>query len=126
MTRPALAAPASEIVTFARNWVRFAAHHGLDEALRLLDCRDDHPTWSEALVRAMSKDHFGNGETCVITDPDAVDGLRIDAYPYNDGSGYAVDHDLAMNHRRSDFTAQFEFIRVKEGYAIYLADIHVL
>ena len=31
-----------------------------------------------------------------------------------------------MNHQRSDFTAQFEFKRTKDGYAIYLTDIHVL
>ena len=126
MTRPALEAPASEIIAYARDWVRFAARHGLDEALRLLDRRDGDPAWSEALVREMSEDHFGDGQTCVITDPDVVRGLRVDAYPYDDGSGFAVDHDLAMNHQRSDFTAQFEFIRVEDGYAIYLADVHIL
>ena len=63
---------------------------------------------------------------CIITDPDAFKELRVEACRYNDGSGFAVDHDLAMNHKRSDFTAQFEFIRTKDGYAIYLADIHVL
>ena len=126
MTRPALEAPASEIIAYARDWVRFAARHGLDEALRLLDRRDGDPAWSEALVREMSEDHFGDGQTCVITDPDAGGGLRVDAYPYDDGSGFAVDHDLAMNHQRSDFTAQFEFIRAESGYVIYLADVHIL
>ena len=72
------------------------------------------------------EDHFGDGETCVIASPDAFSELRVDAYRYNDGSGFAVDHDLAMNHKRSDFTAQFEFKRTTQGYAIYLADIHVL
>ncbi len=28
---------------------------------------------------------------------------RVDAYPYDDGSGFAVDYDLAMNHRHPDF-----------------------
>ena len=111
MRRPTLEAPASEIIAFARDWVRFAARHGLDEAIHLLDHRDGDPAWSEALVREMSEDHFDDGQTCVITDPDAVGGLRVDACAYKDGSGFAVDHDLAMNGRRSDFTAQFEFIR---------------
>lgn len=31
-----------------------------------------------------------------------------------------------MNHKRSDFTAQFEFKRTPEGYAVYLTDIQVL
>ena len=126
MIRPSLEASESEILAFARDWVRFAARHGLDEALRLIDKRDSDPSWSEAFVRSISEDHFGDGETCVITAPDPFGELRVDAYRYNDGSGFAVDHDLAMNHKRSDFTAQFEFRKTREGYAIYLADIHVL
>jgi hypothetical protein len=126
MTRPTLEASESEILAFARDWVRFAAKHGLDEALNLIDRRGGKPPWSEAFVRTISEDHFGDGQTCVITDPDAFRELRVDAYRFNDGSGFAVDHDLAMNHQRSDFTAQFEFKKTKEGYAIYLTDIHVL
>jgi hypothetical protein len=126
MTRPSLEASKLDILAFARDWVRFAAKHGLDEALHLIDRRGSEPPWSEAFVRSISEDHFGDGQTCVITDPDAFRELRVDAYRYNDGSGFAVDHDLAMNHQRSDFTAQFEFRKTKEGYAIYLADIHVL
>jgi hypothetical protein len=126
MTRPSLEAGESEILAFARDWVRFAAKRGLDEALLLIDRRDSDPPWSEAFVRSISGDHFNDGQTCVITDPDAFRELRVDGYRYNDGSGFAVDHDLAMNQQRSDFTAQFEFKKTNEGYAIYLADIHVL
>lgn len=126
MTRPSLNASEAEILAFARDWVRYAARHGLDEALRLIDRRDGGAPWSEAFVRSMSEDHFGDGQTCVITDPDAFKELRVDAYRYNDGSGFAVDHDLAVNQQRSDFTAQFEFKKTREGYAIDLADIHVL
>ena len=126
MTRPTLDASESEIIAFTRDWVRYAARHGLDQAMRLIDRRDRDSDWSEALVRSISEDHFGDGESCVITDPDEIKELRVNAYCYDDGSGFAVDHDLAMNHKRSDFTAQFEFKRTKDGYAIYLADIHVL
>ncbi len=126
MIRPSLDATEAEVLAFTRDWVRFAAKHGLNEALRLLDRRDSDPAWSEALVRSLSEDHFSDGETCTITDPDDFRDLRVEAYEYHDGSGFAVDHDLAMNHQRSDFTAQFVFEKTKEGYAIYLADIHVL
>ena len=126
MIRPSLEASESEILAFARDWVRYAAKHGLDEALHVIDRRDRDPRWSETLVRSISEDHFGDGQTCVITDPDAIKELRVQAYRYDDGSGFAVDHDLAMNHQRSDFTAQFEFRKTKDGYAVYLADIHVL
>jgi hypothetical protein len=126
MTPPSLDATESEILTFARNWVRYAARHGLDEALRWIDKRESDPTWSEAFVRSISENHFGDGQTCVITDPDAFDDLRVETYEYDDGSGFAVDHDLAMNGQRSDFTAQLEFLRTENGYAVYLDDIHVL
>jgi len=86
MTRPSLEASESEILAFARDWVRFAAKHGLDEALRLIDRRDSDPAWSETFVRSISEDHFGDGQTCTITDPDAFRELRVDAYRYNDGS----------------------------------------
>ena len=91
--------------------MQFAAKKGLDEALRLIDRRDNDPAWGEAFVRWISENHFGDGETCIITDPDAFQELRVDAYRFSDGSGFAVDHDLAMNYQRSDFTAQFEFRR---------------
>lgn len=126
MKRPSLEADESEILEFARTWVKYAAKHGLDEALNLIDRRDSDPPWSEALVRSISEDHSGDGQTCIITDPDEFSDLRVDAYRYDDGSGFAVDHDLVMNEQRSDFTAQFEFIKTKHGYTIYLADIHVL
>ena len=126
MRRPSLEASENEILAFAREWVRFAARHGLDAALPLLDRRDGDPPWSEALVKQLTTDHFEDGESCVITDPDAFADLRVEAYEYDDGSGFAVDHDLAMNHQRSDFTAQFVFEKTGSGYAVFLADIHVL
>jgi hypothetical protein len=126
MKHPSLEASESEIVDFARDWVRHAAKHGFDDALRFLDRRDSDPPWNEAFVRSISEDHFSDGQTCAITDPDVFPDLRVNAYRYNDDSGFAVDHDLAMNHQRSDFTAQFEFKKTKNGYAIYLTDIHVL
>ena len=58
MTRPSLEASESEILAFARDWARFAAKHGLDEALRLIDRRDSEPAWSEAFVRRMHVTHF--------------------------------------------------------------------
>jgi len=126
MRRPTLDATETEVIAFVREWIRFAANQGLDQALRLIDRRESDPAWSEKFVRSISENHFGGGETCIITDPDAFEELRVDAYRYDDGSGFAVDHDLAMNCKRSDFTAQFDFKRTERGYAIYLADIHVL
>jgi len=126
MKRPPLDAQEAEIISFARDWVRYVAEHGLDKALELIDRKTDSPPWSEEYVRRISEDHFDDGHTCAITDPDPFDDLRVDAYRYNDGSGFAVDHDLAMNNKRSDFTALFEFKKTEHGYEIFLEDIHVL
>lgn len=126
MLRPSLDASDIDIATFTREWIRFAASQGLDKALLILDRKGNEPPWSEAFVRLISEDHFGDGETCVITDPDVIPELRVEVYRYDDGSGFAVDHDLAMNGQRSDFTAQFEFVRNRDGFSIHLADIHVL
>ena len=126
MTRPSLDASETEILAFARDWVRYAAKNGLNEAMLLLDRRAGVPRWNEAFVRSISEDHFGDGETCIITDPDKFSELRVNAYRFDDDSGFAVDHDLAMNDQRSDFTAQFEFRRTPHGFTIHLADIHVL
>jgi hypothetical protein len=126
MKRPALDAHESEIIAFSREWICHAAKHGLDQALTLIDRRNYGPPWSEEFVRTISTGHFDDGCTCVITDPDAFEDLRVDAYRYNDGSGFAVDHDLAMNHKQSDFTAQLDFRKTENGDAIFLDDIHVL
>ncbi|MGW8390583.1 DUF7668 domain-containing protein [Pseudoduganella sp. HUAS MS19] len=94
--------------------------------MKLINCKPNGPPWSEELVRRISEDHFDDGHACVISDPDAFDDLRVDAYRYNDEPGFAVDHDLAMNNERSDFTALFEFKKTEHGYEILLEDIHVL
>jgi hypothetical protein len=126
MKRPSIEAEEPEILAFAREWVRYVARHGLDDAMRLIDRRPKDPPWSEEFVRKISESHFDDGLSCVITDPDEFDDLRVEAYRYNDDSGFAVDHDLAMNHKRSDFTALFEFKKTPDGYSIFLEDIHVL
>ncbi|TWT85833.1 hypothetical protein Pla123a_06400 [Posidoniimonas polymericola] len=124
--RPDLTATHKEIVQYAREWVCYAASHGLNAALNLLDRRDSEPPWSEEFVGTLSENHFGDGAKGVISDPSGHGDLRVEAYEFNDGSGFAVDHDLAMNGKRSDFTAQFEFIKSNSGFQIYLTDIHVL
>ncbi len=50
----------------------------------------------------------------------------MDVYTYTDGTGYGVDHDLALNGKLSDFTAQFDIRKSKERLTIILENIHVL
>jgi hypothetical protein len=52
-------------------------------------------------------------------------GIRWSA-PLQDGTGFQFDYDLPLNGEWSDLTAQFEFLRRSDGYAVVLHDIHVL
>jgi hypothetical protein len=125
MLRPTVEASAAEILSFAREWVEFAAEHGLRPALAELDQPEKLP-WTEELFKQLTFNHFDDGEHCSITSSAGVDGIRVEAYEYNDGSGFAVDHDLALNGKRSDLTAQFDFRKDVARYRVYLEAFHVL
>ena len=125
MRRPGIDATAAKIEQYVRSWVKAAANEGFEVALSYLDPNPDVP-WSDQLFDEYTYNHFDDDEHCHITDPDLIDGLRVGVYAYDDGSGFAVDHDLAMNGKRSDFTAQFDIRKGKSHLIIILRDIHVL
>ena len=125
MKRPAPNATVEEIAAFVRAWVALAAERGFEAALAELDSNDKVP-WSQQMLDELTFDHFYDGKQPRITDPAAVPDLGVGVYPYHDGSGFWVDHDLAMDGRKSDFTAQFDFRRTKTGFRIILADVHIL
>ena len=125
MNRPRLDATEEEILSFARQWVELAAQRGFEAALPELDSSDGIK-WSQSLFDQLTFDHFDDGKQPRITDPNAVMGLRVDAYEYDDGSGFAVDHDLPVDPKCSDFTAQFDFRKSPTGWRIVLIDVHVL
>jgi hypothetical protein len=45
---------------------------------------------------------------------------------FNDGSGFYFDFAVPLDGQWSDLTAQFEFRKHANGYAVVLEDIHVL
>ncbi|WP_425267259.1 DUF7668 domain-containing protein [Aeoliella straminimaris] len=125
MNRPALDASESEILDYAKSWIRLAARKGFEAAVSELEpSRSVH--WTQSLLEQVTFDHFGDGCQPRITDPDKVQDLHVEAYEYNDGTGYAVDHDLPLDGKRSDFTVQFDFRKGVTEYLVYLDDIHVL
>lgn len=125
MIRPAVDASEAEILAFARAWVELAASSGLQVALGELDQPESSP-WTEDQFKQLTFNHFDDGEYCSITSSVGIKGIRVDAYEYNDGSGFAVDHDLALNGRRSDLTAQLDFRKDDVSYRVYLEAFHVL
>ncbi len=123
--RPPITADEEVIEHYVRTWVYYAAENGFDSALQELDT-NEKVSWSEEFLDKVTFDHFSDGEHCRITNPKLVKDLRVEAYRFDDGSGFAVDHDLPLNNNRSDFTAQFEFKVASGEWRITLEDVHVL
>jgi hypothetical protein len=115
------------VLAFVCDWIKAAAYTGFESAMGLLDrVTDGGLQWSDKLFKQVSFGHMEKGVYPTITDPDDVPNLRREVYRYNDGSGLAVDYDLPLDGKRSDFTIQFEFLKAGEFYKIHLRDIHVL
>ena len=126
MKQPTSAATEVELASFVRAWISLAAERGLESALRELDEMRVQTVWSQTLFDSLTFNHFGDGKQPRISDPVGVGDLCVEVYRYDDGSGFAVDHDLPMDGKRSDFTVQFSFKREGPNMAVYLEDIHVL
>ena len=125
MRRPGIDATVAEIERYIRSWVKAAADEGFEVALSYLD-PNPAVSWSNELLDELSYNHFDDGQHCRITDPDLVDDLEVMVFPYLDGTGFGVDHDLALNGKRSDFTAQFVIRKGETQLTIILHDLHVL
>jgi hypothetical protein len=70
---------------------------------------------------------YTHSDSVRVTDPDSVGTEpHSSLVAFKDGRGYSFDHDVPLDGRWSDLTAQFEFLRRPSGYAVVLQDIHVL
>lgn len=123
LQRPSPDADAHEIESFVRSWVAFAAEAGLQSAMRIMD-RSQSLMWSDADFADLTSNHFGDGEACRITDPTAVEGLSVETQPLPGARGYAVEHRLALNGKRSDLTALVECKKTATGWTI-MVDFHI-
>ena len=125
ISRPGVDATVLEIEQYIRAWVKTAANEGFEAALSYIDPNPNVP-WSNELLDELTFNQFHDGQHCRITDPDRVADLKVAVFPYIDGSGYALDHDLAMNEKLSEFTAQFDIRKGERELIVILHDIHVL
>jgi hypothetical protein len=112
---------------FARDWFRLLARGEFDAAAARLDEPDSHGVrWSAQQIRVALRD-YARSDSVTVTDPDLiVTPAHSSLVAFRDGRGYSFDHDMPLDGRWSDLTAQFEFQRRPEGYAVVLHDIHVL
>lgn len=91
-------------------------------------------SWTPDGIRQVVENSFGPGcrfrsrhpDGIRWTDPDELgDGGHPEIYLRDDGS-YSFEHDVPLNGEWSDLTAQFEFQRRPQGFAVVLHDLHVL
>jgi len=115
-----------DLINTTKDWIRKAAKEGFDTASGDFANHGIDSCWTQELFHQITNDHFDEGEACVITTPDSHSDLRVDVYKFDDGSGYAVEHDLALNDKVSDFTLQIEFIKFGDGFHMFFRDIHVM
>ena len=119
--------PAVTFTRFTRDWFRLLARGAFGEAAALLDEPNSYgEKWTADKIRSVLRDH-ARPEPVAVSDPDTLDGDgRPSLVALADGHGFSFEHDLPLGGVWSDLTAQFEFLRRPDGYAVVLHDIHVL
>ena len=129
-------APEKPIRDFAKVWMKLLSDDRLDEACALLDEPNSYGvSWTPDLIKQTVNETFSpdsrfyvyHSEGPVFTDPHELKEQRdIEVIEFDDGSGYAFDYYVPLNGEWSDLTAQFEFLKRPNGYAVVLHDLHVL
>ena len=130
-------APEKAILDFARRWMKMLADNRLDEACALLDEPNYYGiVWTPDLIMETVHETFSpdtlfynyHPEGPIFTDPYELEAQpnREEPIEFDDGSGYHLDYDIPLNGEWSDLTAQFEFLKRPNGYAVVLHDLHVM
>ena len=126
-----ISAPTDEPVVaftrFTRAWFRLLAREAFPDAVAHLDEPNSYGEWWDSeKIQSVFRD-YARSDSVRVTDPDTLAG---DGHPslteFIDGRGYSFEHDVPLDGDWSDLTAQFEFLRRPNGYAVVLHDIHVL
>ncbi len=114
------------LVTFVRGWLKLMAAGRWRDACGMIDEPNCYGiVWTPERIQQVVEKTFGEGIRW--TDPDELgDGGHPEAYPMRDGSGYSFEHNVPLNGEWSDLTAEFEFRRRPQGYAVLLHDLHVM
>ena len=125
-------APYTSIVPFVRTWFALLAYGQLDKALESLDEPNSYGlVWSAETIEATVRAALGNSEResgpPKFSDPNELADPQVDGpEKFDDGSGYWFDHPVPLDGKWSDLTAQFEFKKRSNGFAVILHDLHVL
>lgn len=125
-----------EFIGFIQRWFRLLADGQIHKACTLIDEPNCYGVrWTKALILEVVQENFGEGtvfngqylDAPKFCYPESAAGeYRADVLEFDDGSGFSVEHDVPLNGEWSDLTAQFEFLRRPNGFAVVLHDLHVL
>jgi hypothetical protein len=125
-----------QLLAVVRDWFRLLAAGRWDEASAMVDEPNSYGIrWTPDYIRNVLDMTYGPGcrfraehpEGPQFSDPDAATGIpEASVVELGDGGGYSADHDVPLNGRWSELSAQFEFLRRPSGLAVVLHDLHVL
>jgi hypothetical protein len=124
------------IRAFVGTWISLLADGRAEAACALIDEPNSYGiVWTPTLINEVINSTF-SPETCfyeshpegpVVTDPSQLNEQKDrEVLEFQNGSGYLFDYAIPLNGEWSDLTAQFEFHKRPDGYAVVLHDLHVL
>jgi len=120
--------PEAAFREFVARWIGLLAQGQSEQAMALIDEPNSYGIkWGPKQLSSALSSYGGDGHMPVVSSPASASGQqRANLIALADRSGYAYDHDLPLNGQWSDLTAQFEFLKHPDGFAVVLNDIHVL
>ncbi len=136
MLEPTTSPIEEQLLAFVRRWFDLLAEGRAAEACGLLDEPNSYGlVWMPAMIGNLVEETFGPGTTFRTENPDgptfcpsanAHGACHPSIGQFADGSGFWLDHEVPLNGKWSDLTAQFEFKWRDERLSVVLHDLHVL
>ena len=120
--------PEAAFREFVIRWIALLAQGQVSAAMAQIDEPNSYGAqWGPEQLSAVLTSYSGGRELAAVTLPSSSSGKpHTNLVALADHSGYMYDHDLPLNGAWSDLTAQFEFLKRPNGFAVVLHDIHVL
>src|SRR5690606_39190573 len=116
--------PNRTIVPFVRTWFVLLASGEAEKASESLDGPNSYGiVWTAETIEATVRAALGNSEResapPKFSDPNELADPQVDGpEKFDDGSGYWFDHPVPLDGKWSDLTAQFEFKKRSNGFAV--------
>ncbi|MCL6272343.1 hypothetical protein M3P05_20720, partial [Sansalvadorimonas sp. 2012CJ34-2] len=125
-----------EMILFVQEWFDLISDGKINEACNIIDQPNCYGIkWTPEKVQETILNEFGQETVFGAQNTDGFffskvketnGSYRADVLKFDDESGYSVEHDVPLNGKWSDLTAQFEFIGKPPLFEFILHDFHVL